>query len=364
MKFDLNQGIKGGKYSILKIFHHPNKVNSMLKNRITSPLYVRIKIINRCCHQCFYCVYNPKFSKIHPLSNRVDDIPIKKMMEILDNLKSMRVKAVTYTGGGEPLSYQYIEKVLEKTIKNKIRLSMITNGQLLEGRKAELLYNADWIRASLDYHDAKTFSKIRNIKPDYFYKLINNLSSFAKNKNPNCDFGVNCVVHHLNYKYLFEIAKLCKKIGVDNLRFAPLWKKNFLEYHKSFKNKAVQQIEKAKKLQDKNISIGSTYERYFEKNTGGEKREYPRCFYMEIVPVIAADQNVYTCHNNAYEPSGKIGSIKMQSFRKMWFSPKTTDFFKKFNPQETCTHECSNDEKNRVLNEFVNCQEKGAVEYI
>ena len=42
-------------------------------------------------------------------------------------------------------------------------------------------------------------------------------------------------------------------------------------------------------------------------NNGQDERIYPRCFYMEIVPVIAADQNVYTCHNNAYEFEGEIG---------------------------------------------------------
>lgn len=362
--FDLNQGISGGRYSILKIFYYPEKVNSMLNKKVISPLYVRLKCSNRCNNSCFYCIYNPKFSDIHPLSNRTDEIPINKINQILDDFEKMGIKAITLSGGGEPLIHPNISKILKEIIKKKIRFSVITNGLLLKGKIAKLLYNADWIRISLDYPNSKLYSKIRNIDSSNFYEVITNIKDFSKNKHKNCDLGVNCVVHHLNYKHLIDIAKLCKKLGVDNLRFAPLWKRNFLKYHTPFKNEAIKQINKAKELQDKTFSVGSSYEKYFERNTGGEKRDYPRCFYMEIVPAIAADQCVYTCHNNAYEPYGKIGSIKRQSFKKMWFSSKTKKFFKNFNPKKVCNHECSNDEKNRILNEFANCMGEGVVEYI
>ena len=93
-------------------------------------------------------------------------------------------------------------------------------------------------------------------------------------------------------------------------------------------------------------------------------RPYKRCFYMECVPVIAADQNVYTCHNNAYEKEGKIGSIKDKSFKEFWFSPETSRFIGNFNPKKVCTHECSNDEKNRLLNEWFDCMDERVVNFI
>lgn len=361
--FDFNQGIKGGRYSILKIFHYPEKLSSLLKKRVTAPLYIRIKPTNRCNNQCFYCVYESGFSKIHSSMKRTDEIPIEKIREMLDDFKEMGVKAITFSGGGEPLIHPNISEILEKTLQKKIRLSIITNGLSLEGKPAELLRNADWVRVSLDYHTPELFAKIRQKPADLFYKVKRNISDFAKNKNPDCDLGINCVVHKLNYRYLKEIARFCKRLGVNNLRFAPLWKNNFEEYHAPFKDEAIKQINEAKKLQDKKISIGSTYERYFERNTGRNNRGYSRCFYMEIVPVIAADQCVYTCHNSAYEPYAKIGSIKKQSFKKMWFSKKTLKFFRNFNPK-VCNHECANDEKNRILNEFASCNDKGVIEFI
>jgi len=362
--FDLNQGIKGGKYSILKIFHHPEKLKALAEGRVSAPLYVRVKPTNTCCHNCFYCVYNPEFSSIHPESNREDMIPREKMMEILDDFKNMGVKAVTYSGGGEPLTYPHIIETLKKTLEYGIKLSMITNAQKLNGEAAEILYNANWVRVSLDYCNPDIFSRSRNIHKEHFHQVKKNIEKFSQNKNPACDFEVNCVVHEFNCENLFEIAEFCKNLGISNVRFAPVWKKNFRDYHLPFKDKAIEQIEMAKKLIDNNFDVGSTYDRYFNKNTGEDVRDYPRCFYMEIVPVIAADQNVYTCHNSAYETEGKVGSIKDKPFKELWFSPKTAEFFKNFDPRERCKHECSNDEKNRLLNEWLTCQDEKVVGFI
>lgn len=362
--FDLNQGIKGGKYSILKIFHHPEKLNSFFTGKITAPLYVRIKPTNTCCHNCYYCVYNPWFSSIHKESNRSDTLPREKILEVLSDLKEMNVKAVTYSGGGEPLTYPHILEALKKTLDYRLNLSMITNAQLLKGEAAELLAQGNWIRVSLDYCDEETFSKIRGKSKELFPDVGENIKNFVKIKNSNCSLGVNCVVGEHNFNKLFDIAEFCKEIGVDNLRFAPVWEPNFEEYHSPFKEKALEEINKAKDLKDKNFDVGSTYERYFERTTGKGNRTYKRCFYMECVPVIAANQNVYTCHNNAYEPEGKVGSIKDKSFKELWFSEETAEFFKKFNPQEVCTHECSNDEKNRILNEWLACSDEKVVNYI
>lgn len=246
-----------------------------------------------------------------------------------------------------------------------IGLSMITNGQNLGGEPAELLTKADWVRVSLDCSNPKMFAQIRRRPESWFTQLVENLDSFGRRKGPDCDFGVNCVVNRLNYEGLVDIARLCKDVGVANLRFAPLWRKNFTEYHEPFKTQAMEQIELARKLQeDGTFSVGSTYDLYFNGTTGDDQRNFDRCFYMQIVPVVAADQNVYTCHNNAYEPSGRVGSIREMSFRDMWFSPETAEFFKRFDPGQVCNHECSNERKNLILNEFARCGGEDVVDYV
>ena len=122
-------------YETSKIFRHPYKLQSLLEGKVTAPIYVRVKPTNRCNHHCFYCAYDSN----SPIKiDRTLEIPCEKMMEILADFKNMGVKAVTFSGGGEPLIYPHIEETMEKTLDYGIDLSIITNGQKLNNKRAEL----------------------------------------------------------------------------------------------------------------------------------------------------------------------------------------------------------------------------------
>jgi len=361
-KFDLNQGLSG-KYSIFKVFHHKKKIESFLEEEVvTPPIAIRIKPTNKCNHGCFYCVYESSFSGIHPDMKREDELSKEKIMEVLEDLRDMGVRAATYSGGGEPLMHPNITQAFQKTLDYKIGLSLITNGLNLSGEKAELLAEADWVRVSIDYCDAEMMRKIRQKDKSAFDQTTKNLHKFAKIKKANCDFEANCVIHEHNFDRLYDIAKFLKEQGIENVRFAPCWFPKFEAYHDKFREIVIEQIEKAKQIGDRTFSVGSTYEKYFKDNTDSTKRP-ERCYWMQVVPVIAADYNVYTCHNKAYDPSGTIGSIKSISFKNLWFSKKSADFFMKFNPRENCNHECSSHERNVLISEWLACADPKLCRY-
>ena len=71
--------MKKNKYSDLKIVWFKDKLESFRDGKITSPIYIRIKPTNRCCHNCFFCVYNYDYSKMHETTNRIDEISLDKM---------------------------------------------------------------------------------------------------------------------------------------------------------------------------------------------------------------------------------------------------------------------------------------------
>ncbi|MFA5173828.1 MAG: radical SAM protein [Candidatus Pacearchaeota archaeon] len=352
-EFDFNQGIPG-KYSALKVLHHPEKMQALREGVISAPVYLRFNPTNRCDEECFYCVYISNFSGIHPTMNYRDELPREKVLETLDDFKDMGVKAVTWSGGGESLLPKYAPEMLKRTVENGIGLSAITNGLRLSGERAEILANAgDWVRISIDYCDENMFKKIRKRGKVAFDQTVQNMSYFAKIKNPKCDFEANCVIHEHNYDKLFDIAKFLKETGVENVRFSPVWFKGFEEYHAPFKQRAIEEIAKAKeKLEDGTFEVGSTYEKYFINNSSSSQR-LPRCLWGEIVSVIGADGNVNICHNKSYDPSGVIGSINDQSFKQMWFSEQTRNFFRNFDPRKLCNHECSAHERNLLLEEFL-----------
>lgn len=353
------------KYGSIKIVWHPDKLNALRKQEITAPIYVRIKPTNKCNHRCFYCSYDPGIEIPNVLSGgfvRNNEIPREKMMEILDDFRDIGVKAVTFSGGGEPLVYPYIIETMKKCLEYGIDLSMITNGQLLNGERAELLSKAKWVRISTDASDSETFCRIRNVPGNLFNELVENIKNFVKIKDERCELGINFIIHHLNADKVYDNIKFFKELGVNHVKTTPRWidnEKQWLEYHSPFKDSVIQQIKKAKQeLADANFDIYDTYENDLNnfgediEKSGKIKRGYDRCYIMETVPVIGADSVVYFCHDKTYSNDGALGSLKDKSFKELWFSEEAKEKFRSFNPEEKCKH-CVYDSRNVFIRDVL-----------
>ena len=83
------------------------------------------------------------------------------------------------------------------------------------------------------------------------------------------------------------------------------------------------------------------------------KKTYSWCPFLQILPVIGADLNIYPCQDKAYNlDEGLIGSIKEQSFKDFWFSDKKK--FLKINPSVHCNHHCVANAKNKLILDYLN----------
>ena len=89
---------------------------------------------------------------------------------------------------------------------------------------------------------------------------------------------------------------------------------------------------------------------YFSENEFD--KDYDWCPFMQILPVIGADLNVYPCHDKAYNlDNGLLGSIKEKSFKEFWMNDK--DKFFKINPSKICNNRCVPDEKNKMIIDYL-----------
>jgi len=341
------------KYSNLKIFWHAEKLAAFGENQVTAPIYVRIKPTNTCNHRCFYCSYQVDYKHVRQGFDPKLRIPAEKLFEILDNFKEMKVKAITYSGGGEPLLHPDIESVLARTLEYGIDLSIITNGQFITGPIAELLTQAQWVRISLDSASSQIFADTRGVPEDIFTTICRNIETFSKKKNAGCELGINFVVQEKNCNEVYDAIKLFCNLGVNHIKVTARNTPDFLQYHESFRQHVNEQINKGQSdFSRKGFAVINKYESDFDL-AGVYQRTYERCLIIETVPIIAADQRVYHCHDKAYSTIDYIGSIADQSFKALWFSDATKELFSTFNPKKRCNHHCTFDERNILLNKFL-----------
>jgi sulfatase maturation enzyme AslB (radical SAM superfamily) len=342
-------------YSNLKIFQQSKKLDAITEGRFTAPIYIRLKPTNICNHSCWYCGYqaNPDMSMGDDIDLR-DVIPHDKLNELCDDFIKLGVKAVTFTGGGEPLVYPKIDLFLDKLLNHNIKVAVITNGANLKGRIASSLAGkASWVRVSMDGWDNQSYIKYRKTKDGEFDKIIENIKNFSTIKGKT-KLSISYNVDKDNHDKVYEIAKLMKSIGAETLKFTGCviyddLLKN-INYHKEFSKLTSQLIEKAKKdFESDGFEIQNVYSIQNERY----KKNYHRCFFSEYLTVIGADMNVYACHDKAYTKQGLLGSIKDTSFYDFWLKGDAQAAIKKIDPSIHCTHHCTADQKNKFLSEYM-----------
>lgn len=339
-------------YSELKIFHHVDRIEGLINDKRVAPIYIRIKPTNVCNQNCFYCGYaNDSLYDGRKVDKR-ESIPWDIMERTLIELAEMGVKAVTFSGGGEPLCYHSIEKTLALTKELGIDYSMITNGQALEGEIIEYLKDAKWLRVSFDSYQEDTYNRVRGVLTHS--KVVKNIENFAKKKSENCTLGINCVITKQNAAEIYDICKLVKDAGADNIKLSPIMvKEDGAAYHGAIKNIVMEQIERAKEqLEDNRFRIVDKYTNDLSMDENF-KKSYHRCVIQELFAVIAADSKVYRCHQRAYTKAGEIGDLTENTFKDIWYSEETRKRLQEYDAYKECQFRCAFDERNALLNDFL-----------
>ncbi len=338
-------------YSTLKMFHFPDKINSLDRNidEVLAPVHIRLKPTNACNHSCSFCAYRRDDMQLGKDMDIKDSIPREKIIEMIEDFSEMGVKAVTFTGGGEPLVYKYIDEAALLLAEKKIKFSLLTNGAFLKGAYAEIFSKyATWVRVSIDGFDGESYAMSRNCSVKEFDKVLSNIKAFQE-LNGTCYLGVSYIINRESAPHVYEMTKQLKDLGVDSVKLSPCIMGNTAEesnaYHNDFFEQTKLLCEKAAKdFTDEKCDVYDSYhlmENKFEK-------KYDWCPMIQVKPVIGADQNVYSCQDKAYNlDSGLLGNLKNCRFKDFWLKGKET--FLKINPAIECNHHCVVNEHNKML---------------
>ncbi|UCD55353.1 MAG: radical SAM protein [Candidatus Omnitrophota bacterium] len=349
-------------YTKMKIFHFKDKLDSLpiTRDTILPPIHIRIKPTNVCNHNCSYCAYRVGHLQLGKDMVTKDFIPREKMMEIIEDLKDMGVKSVSFSGGGEPFCYPYLLEAVKRLSETSVKFASLTNGSRLDGELAEVFaHKATWLRISIDGWDDESYSAYRGVPKGEFTKVIRNIENFKKYKG-KCYLGGYIIADKKNASHLYELILQLKNSGLDSVKISPCivsnsWAENDV-YHKPIFKQVKDEIVKASdELSEENFEIYDAYDDQLESFEKGFNRHW--CPYLQILPVIGADLNIYPCQDKAYNlDEGLLGSIKNTRFKDFWFSEKEKFF--KINPSVHCNHHCVANTKNKLILDYLNADKE------
>jgi MoaA/NifB/PqqE/SkfB family radical SAM enzyme len=337
----------------LKVFAYPEKLNSLpgSVDTVLPPLHVRIKPTNICNHDCWFCAYRQDDFQLGQTMVERDQIPLDKMMEIVDDLIEMKVGAATFSGGGEPFVYPHLLRTVERLAEAGIPFASLTNGSRLNGALAEIFaHKGIWVRVSLDGWDGPSYAKARHVKETEFAKVMANMEGFKRLGGP-CVLSAVIVVGHDNGPHVYDLVRTLAGQGVDSIKISPVVVSNDEaenhRYHLKHHDLVLDQVRRAAADFGRITEISDA----FDIQMNSFHKDYHWCPFLQIRPVIAADLNVYSCQDKAYNPDGLLFSIRDRRFRDAWMDNKQQ--FLRLDPSKVCNHHCVAHRGNQLVLEYL-----------
>lgn len=329
-------------FNILKN-HLNNDLAKIFNGKLIYPRQLEIHLPadhkKACNFNCPYCQGRLLKQPVVPFENEA--------LELVDKLKG-RIPYLIYGGAySEPMLNPYMMAFLNVTKKHNSNFGIHTNGSLLknleeiQGWLTELCRIAtnkkDYLSISLDAGTAKSHSISKNLKKNWFDKIIEGIKMAVKIRgNSNKPAIRVCYLLNKINSSEDEIKKtisLMKQIKVDSLRFSvpyDLYGKNFDKVKAYKKNVEVKQNEKFTKMLQPLMSKSSKEKPYIfylpPEYQDVEKMNFKQCIYSYYQITLAADGYVYKCSSTG-TPSFKMNRLG-----------KITNDLKKFNKMILANH--------------------------
>jgi len=291
------------------------------------PLYVKIKVFYGCNLKCEMCN--------HWRDDREPPVSVERFKEVLSELGELGTKKIHFSGG-EPMLRPQIPELIEHASSLGIRVTMTTNGTLVDKSKARRLIEAGLrgVNISIDSPIRKMHEKIRGVQ-GAFKATARSVELFRRYKHKGkLTIRINTVVSRTNYTTLESLPDLAHKLGADGINLIPVDDHcgEILSMRKKYI--ALFNAEIAPKIAERALALGlivSDEEAFPFGQSEAEVRlgragryalgfydKHP-CYAPWTHSLIDFNGLVYVCCMTR-ERMSPLGDIKTQSFKQIWES--------------------------------------------
>jgi len=225
---------------------------------IILPVHIQFMPTNKCNLNCPFCSCSMRDKELA--------MDFEDAKRIIDICAGLGTKAVTITGGGEPLCYPYFDELVNYFISRNIQIGLVTNGLLLHKAKADTLQKMTWCRISSG--DDRAFSRQYSNSLHKAVSMAKNVDwafSHVASSRPNMETIRRMILfaNEHNFTHIRIVSDLFnpEEIALDAIK------------------------ENLNGIDDSLV----IYQGRKEYTTGGD------CYIGYLKPVIAPDLKVYAC---------------------------------------------------------------------
>ena len=346
-------------YSGLKAAWHTDKIVQLRKGHQAVPAQVQLILSDLCNQDCHFCAYRMTggFSAEQfgegGNKNPNRKIPTDKALQIVDDCASLGVKAIQFTGGGEPTVHPDHLHIMEYAQDGGLETSLVTNGVLFREGWEGVLPRMKWVRVSIDAGNADEYSAVRRVKPEFYDKALANITSLAaeiKKQGTDCYLGVGYVITRENWADAYEGVLRIRATGAANVRLSAMFSTEGAAYYDGIYDSIKVEIERIKSLATDEFAVVDLFGARIA-DLVQHAPDYEFCGYQQFNMYIGGNLRVYRCCTTAYTKRGEVGDLTNQGLASWFYSQQKINAYAKFNAK-TC-HDCQFNKQNRVINYLV-----------
>jgi radical SAM protein with 4Fe4S-binding SPASM domain len=341
-----------------KILWHLDRVHQWNITGKVMPILFEIDPTNKCNHDCPWCSF-ASWRK-----ENQDMLCIDTLKKLLLDMKNSGVKAINWTGGGEPLMNPAIMDAILYAKELGLDQGIFTNGALINDKKAEVLAKCmTWVRISLDAYDGKSYAISHGTTENAFQKTIDNITHLCT-ITPRATVGIGFVINEKNFEGIPAIARIASLTKADYIQFKPEIRRPGTPQvdPKFFFDRVYPLLDLASKYATDKFNVMITKYRFDdvlspETNYG---RKYNKCYSHHFQGAIAADGKAYICDHHKGEKEYEIGDIRKNSIKEIWDSKRRAEVIEWLDSTDLsqCQICCRNHELNKFLFHVKNIDER------
>lgn len=323
-------------FNKLKIISHSDKIAQLLNGKIPAPVRVVLEPTNLCNHNCIFCFY----------SNFRNDNKVylsrEKLFELAEDFKKLGVKSVSLVGGGEPMLHPAIYDLIRWFHKNKILISITTNGSTFRESEIDTIVRAStYIRVSLNAASLQTHNIVNAPKSNQFDRIINNIEKLRKRRDKigaNMLIGIKNAIFDKNFHEIGEMVALGERLQVDYIMFAAVVGES--PASRRLLDDATAKIEELNK-----ITKVPLFHSFYKK-----PQKAPKCISNPLIGTVSANGDMYLCGFMDHSDGRyRIGNINENRFFDLWGSEKHYEVYRSQNPEYCAKYTCKMKEYDKVI---------------
>ena len=298
-------------YSAASVFPAKLLHQKVIEDGKIIPIHPQIYITNKCNLNCEFCSCSDRQKTL--------EMKFDEVKEVIDVLADRGAKAITFSGGGEPLVHPKINEIIAYTGLRGVELGLVSNGVALD--KLQSHDNLTWCRISSDDSRVPSYSSIE--KAVKINSQTNWAFSHVITKNPNYQIMKDMTLFS-NWHDFTHIRLVSDLTDLDNVPSMEEVKKNLIGIDDS---KVIYQGRK--------------------ESTRGIKD----CYLSLMKPVIAPE-GVFPCCGSQYAIQGQdrnmVDAMKMGDIKDL---PDILDKQKYFDGSvcDICYYQQYNDALKKLL---------------